>query len=959
MSITPRLDLGEPGDLLTIGILTLAQCNRLLDKFRTVKMPQFPFVIISDSMNAISLRREYPFLFMTIMTVSTEDTPALQKKLGHEVKRTISTRIIMNNERNIDLLLGLLVYTAWYHYHWESMLPHMYLFLQLTVIMVADLGLDREPNFTMRNIAASLGRPPTAHQLSTSHSAAGKRALLGTFYLCSVSSLFRQQLFMKHTNWINQCCDDLMKNPEFLSDQLLKRYIDVRVLAQKSAEVFNGNLHSPTHLPSNGEGRLQAGIQKLDNEFGLFLGMKYEDREQRSNTSKGAYVFELKVKPVLVLGQIVYHRNDTFLLDEMDQLDDLISSAESFIASFLEAEPEIAIHLPLSFYTYLWYALLVLSKVLLLSDLEWEMTTGLGRRIHGVALAAIAKHGELSRGNDVWANSKRVIGSMISWLEKHQDLRRTEQRVPKCPISTMHHSTVVNENTNYPSASSGSDSNEPGRQLAFLTQHPDRVVTDVRFDQIASGGVGDGVDDYWDAILWQQMLEGPRYLVTYTMSLHAIANGSRRSHRKSRLGCGNCKRRRIKCDEVRPACNGCLRHSVVCDYQLEEANSNANSQPVVKASKVAAKRHTFISSYQSNFKPPKRAHRTRKSLVTQLLQISSSERILPALPCRPFEFSIVDMELFHNFVSPTDYGASDYQSATRIYHSQLTRLGFSFPYVLRLLLACSGFQLARRPEIMQQQQSAIQGHNYNVVAERHYNIAIREVAVAVPRLNKENCHAIYTAAVHIFIGSLAMGPRPGEYMAFRDDGQPGFLSLFIGVRTVLEISSKLFSPDVVLKGDEGELGSESESNAETTGFVRSSTLASEYGYWMAQLRHLIESELGTPDPRYPVYFTVFERLDQCYDAIYSPSSPITTALLWPCVFGWLYRLPDVFMFGLQQRDQPALVIFSYFVLLLNELTWNWFLQDWPRHILTGIHRNLDVYHQQYLQWPIDCVTAKV
>ena len=185
-SISPHPGLGERGDLLTNGVLTLAQCNRLLDKFRTDKMPQFPFVIIPDSMNAISLRQEYPFLFVIIMTVSSEDRPALQKDLDHEVKRTVSTRIIMNNERNIDLLLGLLVYTAWYHYHWESMLPHMYMFLQMTVTMVADLGLDRQPNFTMRNIAASLGRPNSAHQRMTSDSATGKRALLGTFYLCSM-----------------------------------------------------------------------------------------------------------------------------------------------------------------------------------------------------------------------------------------------------------------------------------------------------------------------------------------------------------------------------------------------------------------------------------------------------------------------------------------------------------------------------------------------------------------------------------------------------------------------------------------------------------------------------------------------------------------------------------------------------------------------------------------------------
>ncbi|KAE8140259.1 hypothetical protein BDV38DRAFT_280255 [Aspergillus pseudotamarii] len=491
--------LGQRGDLLTNGVLTLAQCNRLLDKFRTAKMPQFPFVIIRYSMNAISLRQEYPFLFVAIMTVSSEDRPALQKYLDHEVKRTVSTRIIMNNERNIDLLLGLLVYTAWYHYHWESMLPHMYMFLQMTVTMVADLGLDRQPNFTMRNIAASLGRPNSAHQQISSNSVIGKRALLGTFYLCSVSSLFRQQLFMKHTDWINQCCDSLVKSPEFPSDTLLKTYIDVRLLAQKSAKVFDGNVYRHTQSSSHAERMLEAGIQRLDQEFSLFQEIEYEAQQHGSDTY--ACIFEVKAKPVLVLGQIVYHRNDKFLVDEMNQLDNLISSAESFIASFLKASPELMVHLSLSFYTYLWYALLVLSKVLLLSDLEWERTTGFGWRIHGIARAAIEKHGKVSRGNDVWANSKRVIGSMISWLEKHQDLPGPEQRLRNHPSSTMH----------YPSASAGSDLNESRRQTTFPTHQLDycQVATEFRFGQIALEGMGDGVDDYWDAILWQQMLEGP------------------------------------------------------------------------------------------------------------------------------------------------------------------------------------------------------------------------------------------------------------------------------------------------------------------------------------------------------------------------------------------------------------------------------------------------------------------
>lgn len=37
-------------------------------------------------------------------------------------------------------------------------------------------------------------------------------------------------------------------------------------------------------------------------------------------------------------------------------------------------------------------------------------------------------------------------------------------------------------------------------------------------------------------------------------------------HLKSRDGCQMCKSRRIKCDEVHPACGACARHGVFCEY---------------------------------------------------------------------------------------------------------------------------------------------------------------------------------------------------------------------------------------------------------------------------------------------------------------------------------------------------------------------------------------------------------
>ncbi|KAK9464535.1 hypothetical protein V1512DRAFT_268178 [Lipomyces arxii] len=40
----------------------------------------------------------------------------------------------------------------------------------------------------------------------------------------------------------------------------------------------------------------------------------------------------------------------------------------------------------------------------------------------------------------------------------------------------------------------------------------------------------------------------------------------RRTHMKSRNGCLICKRRKVKCDELRPQCRNCIKHNVVCSY---------------------------------------------------------------------------------------------------------------------------------------------------------------------------------------------------------------------------------------------------------------------------------------------------------------------------------------------------------------------------------------------------------
>ncbi|POR35145.1 Uncharacterized protein TPAR_04676 [Tolypocladium paradoxum] len=54
-----------------------------------------------------------------------------------------------------------------------------------------------------------------------------------------------------------------------------------------------------------------------------------------------------------------------------------------------------------------------------------------------------------------------------------------------------------------------------------------------------------------------------------------------KGHRKSRKGCFNCKRRRVKCSEVRPECHCCRRMGLVCVYP-------ASPSPMTECSSLSA-----------------------------------------------------------------------------------------------------------------------------------------------------------------------------------------------------------------------------------------------------------------------------------------------------------------------------------------------------------------------------------
>jgi hypothetical protein len=88
------------------------RANILLDRFRTMAA-YFPFVVIPPTVDARILLKERPFLFRTIMAAA-ERNPKDQKDQVRDIIQYLALHLFQLGEKNLDMLLGVLVHIAWY-----------------------------------------------------------------------------------------------------------------------------------------------------------------------------------------------------------------------------------------------------------------------------------------------------------------------------------------------------------------------------------------------------------------------------------------------------------------------------------------------------------------------------------------------------------------------------------------------------------------------------------------------------------------------------------------------------------------------------------------------------------------------------------------------------------------------------------------------------------------------------
>lgn len=200
----------------------LDSATALLASFREGMLPCFPVTSIPAGASVPALARERPFVLLAILAAASGGKSLQGHSLyDEEFRRVLGLKFVSGGERTVELLVGLLIYCAWwvkgrvvpgrgmvsvdanenrYPFHLRPKNRQALQYVRMASDIVRDLDLDQAVHDEdLLDIRTSEDR------------IAGMRAYLACYYICSsFSSTWQRSNALPYQQWTATCCDILM-----------------------------------------------------------------------------------------------------------------------------------------------------------------------------------------------------------------------------------------------------------------------------------------------------------------------------------------------------------------------------------------------------------------------------------------------------------------------------------------------------------------------------------------------------------------------------------------------------------------------------------------------------------------------------------------------------------------------------------------------------------------------------
>ncbi|KAI0096363.1 hypothetical protein GGR51DRAFT_543484 [Nemania sp. FL0031] len=267
---------------------------------------------------------------------------------------------------------------------------------------------------------------------------------------------------------------------------------------------------------------------------------------------------------------------------------------------------------------------------------------------------------------------------------------------------------------------------------------------------------------------------------------------NRRSHKKSRLGCRECKSRHIKCDEKRPACAHCVITHRECHYVSRSATASPGS--TVPESDISSPSGTHGSD---------EAHSPGFATIPRIDPVSSrchpttaasphdNGWELPTMSSSPVGTPVnmnhMEFLLHYRFSVAVPELDSEFDSIATTY---MNKLALEFPWLLHVMLAISARHLA----VLRPDNSRI----YLSEAFQLQNQAIKIFNSEQMSIDEKNCSSalLFSSILgrHMLVDTLAGLDSDGSVLL---DDYCRYVQVHSGLRAIVSNSWQLLSESAI------------------------------------------------------------------------------------------------------------------------------------------------------------------
>ncbi|KAF5723987.1 2-dehydropantoate 2-reductase [Fusarium mundagurra] len=298
-------------------------------------------------------------------------------------------------------------------------------------------------------------------------------------------------------------------------------------------------------------------------------------------------------------------------------------------------------------------------------------------------------------------------------------------------------------------------------------------------------------------------------------------------------------------------------------------------------------------------------------------QVPSLQTFTGAAP----NLGLLDLELMHNFCTSTYATLSNDVTVRDLWRIRIVRLCLKCEYAMLAVLSVSALHLSHfsteRKEFLRQR------------AIVYHNQALTIAAPFIDAYDNANAQELFAFSILTIYYSFAQTPD-------QEDGPyPPWVVLISGCTSFISLSD-----NTLLLGPFSALLSKARAHLDR----RLQAFKTDY---TQQLRTFVDESVTDPARR-SIYQEALVALNQTYGVFYETVGDKDLV----DIFSWVVPAKAFFEF-VADEEPEALVVLSYFCVLLHKLPSQWWLTGWVNHIMSRIYGSVGEKYLSYLVWPME------